>query len=278
AYEYLLSKTSAQSTPVEQSESREPSPGPAPPEDQSQDFSVEPEEPGRGPNVLWNILFSFAGLVLIACGILWWGGHHKTNTISTTSVDVEARSFTSESNAVAAEQQATNIGEGSLASVPPRSTSTSPGPVSGDILESMVAINNVGVLKGPEGVTLSSTGSWAYIQSPQSIRPPLVIRTRAKTDLNNIRLYYGIGRVIFNWESNPAELRVQDPLTGRTTPVPGQGFLTTKEWHELVWEISTNAMKISVDGELRFEGKGYYSSINAFPGIGPLASPVTVNT
>ena len=64
AYEYLLAKAAAQTTPVEQSESDEPSPGTAPPEDQSQDFSVEPEEPGRGRNVLWNILFLFAGLVL----------------------------------------------------------------------------------------------------------------------------------------------------------------------------------------------------------------------
>src|SRR6266480_819933 len=110
AYEYLLAKAATQITPVEQSESREPSPGPAPPEDQSQDFSVEPEEPGRGRNVSWNILFLFAGLVLIVCGILWWGGHHRTKTISTTSMDVEARSFSSESNAVAAEQQSTNIG------------------------------------------------------------------------------------------------------------------------------------------------------------------------
>ena len=116
AYEYLLAKAATQITPVEQSESREPSPGPAPPEDQSQDFSVEPEEQGRGRNVLWNILFLFAGLVLIASGILWWGGHHKTNTVSTTPVDIEATSVSSESNAVAAvQQQATNIGEGSLA-------------------------------------------------------------------------------------------------------------------------------------------------------------------
>src|SRR4051812_11276043 len=107
----------------------------------------------------------------------------------------------------------------------------------------------------------------------------MVIRTRAKTELNNIRLYYGIvGRVIFNWELNPAELRVHDPLTGRGTAVGGRGMVTTKEWHDIVWEIDTNAMKVRVDGEVRFEGKGYYSGLNGFPGIGPVDSPVTVKS
>src|SRR6266404_7920048 len=62
AYEYLLANAAGEVTPVDQSESRVPSPGPAPPEDQSQVLSVEPEELSRGRNVLWNILYLFAGL------------------------------------------------------------------------------------------------------------------------------------------------------------------------------------------------------------------------
>jgi hypothetical protein len=150
---------------------------------------------------------------------------------------------------------------------------------SGNILESMVPLNNVRVAKGPEGVTLTSGGDWSYIESPKSARPPLVIRTRAKTELNNIRLYYGVlGRVIFNWEQNPVELRVHDPLTGKLTAVGGKGMVTTKEWHDIAWEISTNAMKIIVDGEVRFEGKGFYGSLSGFPAIGPADSPVTVSS
>jgi hypothetical protein len=177
----------------------------------------------------------------------------------------------SETNVVAVEQ-ATNI--------PARTDSTNSGSGSVNILDAMVPMNNVGVVKGAEGVTLTSRGQWwSYIETPTAFRPPLVIRTRAKTELNNIRLYYGVvGRVIFNWELNPAELRVHDPLTGKGTGVGGRGMVTTKEWHDIVWEIDTNAMKISVDGEVRFEGKGYYSGLNGFPGIGPVDSPVTVNS
>jgi hypothetical protein len=143
----------------------------------------------------------------------------------------------------------------------------------------MVPMNNIEVMKGAEGVNLICKGDWTYIESPKSARPPLIIRTRAKTELNNIRLYYGVvGRVIFNWEQNPAELRVHDPLTGKLTAVGGKGMLTTKEWHDIAWEISTNSMKITVDGDVRFEGQGYFSSLSGFPAIGPTDSPVTVSS
>ena len=57
-----------------------------------------------------------------------------------------------------------------------------------------------------------------------------------------------------------------------------KGMLTTKEWHDIAWEISTNSMKITVDGDVRFEGQGNYSSLSSFPAIGPTDSPVTVSS
>jgi len=197
------------------------------------------------------------GFVLLAGGILWWRSRHPSNSIPAAGAAVKGGSISAETN-VARSKEPTNTAAGNASTnVTSDLESTNSVTVSGNILESMVPMNNVEVVKGTEGVTLICKGDWSYIESPISARPPLVIRTRARTELNNIRLYYGVvGRVIFNWELNPAELRVHDPLTGRLTAVGGKGMLTTKEWHDIAWEISTNSMKITVDGDVRFECQG----------------------
>jgi hypothetical protein len=75
--------------------------------------------------------------------------------------------------------------------------------------------------------------------------------------------------VIFNWEVRPGQLRVHDPLTDRIKAVPEKGLITENEWHDVTWEIMPGWMRISVDDEVRYEGPGEYSNIEAPVGIGP---------
>jgi hypothetical protein len=278
AYEYLLAHAGQENALQRQTEVEEPSQAAAPVEQEKHEVDLETEAPARG-SAFRNIVFLVIGFVLVAGGILLWRIRHQTNSYEEAGAGVKGGSLSREANVARSEEPANTRAGNASTNVTSVSESTNSATVSGNILESMVPVNNLDVVKGAEGVTLTSRGKWPYLESPKSARPPLVIRIRAKTELNNIRLYYGVaGRVIFNWEQNPAELRVHDPMTGKLTAVGGKGMLTTKEWHDITWAISTNAMKISVDGEVRFEGKGYYGSLSGFPAIGPADSPVTVSS
>ena len=159
----------------------------------------------------------------------------------------------------------------------PAQTNTS---FSADLLATMVPINGEEVSKGREGVNLnSSLNQWERIQTRELISPPFAVRTRIKSsELNDIRFYYGVGRLIFNWEDRPGELCVLSVLDGKNTPVPGRGKLMPDAWHEVVWEITKATMRISVDGETRFEKDGNYANLKGYPGIGPHIHGLTVQS
>jgi hypothetical protein len=118
-------------------------------------------------------------------------------------------------------------------------------------------------------VLSSPTNDRSLVQTEKAFSPPLVVRLRARTDSNNIRLYYNAGMVIFNWECAPEQLRVHDPLTDNIKPVPEKGYVTPGEWHDITWEIEPAWMRITLDDELRYEGPGNYADIEAPIGVGP---------
>jgi hypothetical protein len=49
---------------------------------------------------------------------------------------------------------------------------------------------------------------------------------------------------------------------------PAVGFITTSEWHDIVWEIGLDRRRVIVDGEVRFEGAGQYAGIESAPSVG----------
>ncbi|HEY6229414.1 MAG TPA: DnaJ domain-containing protein [Verrucomicrobiae bacterium] len=149
--------------------------------------------------------------------------------------------------------------------------------IRGDLLHTMVPVNGAQTNADLEGLTISDTESkGGAIMTQQKFHPPLVIRTRAKTDSLNLRLFYGGGMVIFNWEVNPGELRVHEPANGRATPVPGRGRILPNEWHDIVWEIGRGGMRLMLDGKIWFQCNGDYSKVDATAGIGEYLSKVTV--
>jgi hypothetical protein len=152
------------------------------------------------------------------------------------------------------------------------------GPIAGDLLPSMVPEKNVRVANEPDGLALrDSGGPGNRLMSTQAFRSPFIIRTRAKTDGLNLRLYCGTGQIVFNWEVNPQEMRVHDPLNGQQAAIPGKGVILPNEWHALVWEIQDYGMRVLVDGQLRFQNRRDYHTLVAPAGIGPGLSKVTVD-
>jgi hypothetical protein len=106
-----------------------------------------------------------------------------------------------------------------------------------------------------------------------------VVKTTARTDSTNLRLYYAAGVVIFNWEKNPETLRVHDPLTNQRTGVRGKGNISTNEWNEIEWKVLPERMEIRVNGRLRHKAVGDFKALKAPIGIGPaFGSKVSVKS
>lgn len=116
------------------------------------------------------------------------------------------------------------------------------------------------------------------LNSPQALRPPVEITLVAKTDSTNLRMAYAADQVIFNWEINPNQLRVDGgPANGLHQM--GKGRIPVNKYVTVKWLVSPTNQAIYVDGQLRFEHDGDYSEINrratVFPANG---STVTVKS
>jgi hypothetical protein len=113
----------------------------------------------------------------------------------------------------------------------------------------------------------------------EAYEAPFTLTAVAKTDSTNLRLYWHAGEIIFNWECSVRELRIHHPRTGEQWGIKDQGFLSADQWHEVVWEVKPDLMRLLVDGELRFEMKDDFRMIRSALGIGPcFGSTVTVRS
>lgn len=116
------------------------------------------------------------------------------------------------------------------------------------------------------------------LTTPGAFRPPVEINVLAKTDSTNIRLVYAADQLIFNWENDPEQLRVDGgPANGLHKA--GAGGIPIDRFVAIKWLVSRTNQAVYVDNELRFEHQGDYSRINravsVFPGAG---STVTVKS
>ena len=152
------------------------------------------------------------------------------------------------------------------------------GQIPNDILSTMVPEKSNQTTNKPDGLVIWTVGdSGNRLMSTQTFKPPFIIRTRAKTDALNLRLYCGDGELIFNWERNLYEMRIHDPLGGAQSGIRNQGLISANDWHAVIWEIQNNGMRVLVDGQLRFRNQKDYGKLNARVGIGPALSRVTVD-
>jgi len=94
-----------------------------------------------------------------------------------------------------------------------------------------------------------------------SFQPPIEILIEAKTDSTNLRMSYAADEVIFNWEVDQSQLRVDGgPAHGAYLAdlgrIPKNKFVTIR------WVVEKDRQRIYVDGELRFDHSGDYSKID----------------
>lgn len=125
------------------------------------------------------------------------------------------------------------------------------------------------------GIVLDGSDKLA---SPDLFRPPVEITIVAKTDSTNLRIGYAADQVIFNWELDGDQLRVDGgPADGRH--VKGAGRIPKDTFVTIKWLVTPEHQAIYVDGRLRFENCGNYAEIDrpvsVFPANG---STVTVKS
>lgn len=144
--------------------------------------------------------------------------------------------------------------------------------MSDDLVSTLIPYFGCVIHRSADGIQLTGAGRNhmnAAAITPRTFRAPFTLRTVAKTDSTNLRLYWHLGEIILNWECSVRQLRVHDPATGAQQGLENRGFIEAGAWHEILWEIDARAMRVVVDGEDRFVGTGMYADIDAPIGIGP---------
>src|SRR5579863_3070500 len=126
--------------------------------------------------------------------------------------------------------------------------------MSNDLLPSMIPFMGCVMVRAADGIQLTGASRdhmMAVALTCRSFRPPFTVRTVARTDSTNLRLYWHVGEVIFNWECSVRRLKVHDPATGEWHDGDDRGFIEPGAWHDIVWEIRRESMRVRVDGKDR---------------------------
>lgn len=119
-------------------------------------------------------------------------------------------------------------------------------------LELLEPRGSITMSKQKEGISITCPRDAGFIVAPGKYSIPLKIDLVAKTDSTNIRLKYGDGAAILNWECNDNELRVHDPVQGKyNNGVVGKGKIPINEYVNISWILDQDYMLLVVNGEVR---------------------------
>lgn len=222
------------------------------------------EAPRGGRNVavsVWALL-----LVLIAAGGVtwWWNESRSRQTLPATAASLETKPDGPTPPPTASAQAPTPVDSQSPTPFDPNAPS--------NLLHTMRPVGGCKVTTNADSLSLTGAGSFC---TRDECEAPFIIRASVKTDLANIRLAFGQGAVILNWEGNPGELRMHDPATSQIRAVPGRGKVPPEQWQDLEWEFQTNHNIVRVNGQERARFEGNYSGLSDVAGFWTLDSATT---
>lgn len=99
------------------------------------------------------------------------------------------------------------------------------------------------------------------VASAKKFKPPVRITYVLKTDSTNIRLGYAADQIIFNWEQDQAQLRIDGgPADKRYKH--GVGKVPAKKFVTIVQEVTPEKMTLSVEGVERASWEANFSGID----------------
>jgi hypothetical protein len=95
----------------------------------------------------------------------------------------------------------------------------------------------------------------------ETFKPPVAFHIIAQTDSTNIRIKYAASQIIFDWEANRSELRVDGgPANGRHKK--GAGFIEPGTWAQIDLVVLPDTMIIAVNGQERYRTSADFSEID----------------
>lgn len=146
--------------------------------------------------------------------------------------------------------------------------------VAGKVSDNLVGEMTTGL--DADGVATLADGR--RIRSRRFYQPPATFRIVAQTAGNNFRLRYAADQIIFNWDGNRDELRIEGgPAAGRHKP--GAGAIPLNQWVAIELQVTKTEMIIRVDGEERFREPADFSKVNQSLNIWTtLGSPAKVKS
>ncbi|MBN8418295.1 MAG: protein kinase [Verrucomicrobia bacterium] len=113
--------------------------------------------------------------------------------------------------------------------------------------------------------------------SAEKFTPPVEFTLVVKTQKDDLRMAYTARQVIFNWDKNQDELRLDaDPAGARH--VPGMGRIPEDTFVTIQWRIMPHMQSITVDGKRRLLHFGDYSKVDNPLEVFPLNHPVTIKS
>jgi hypothetical protein len=108
---------------------------------------------------------------------------------------------------------------------------------------------------------------------------PFKAQITAKTDSTNIRILYNKGRVIFNWEVTPDQLRFHSFVSDETSAFKKQGKVTPNQWATIELVVTDTYAEVLVDGKSRGKVEESLKGMKSRLGIqNALGSTVTVKS
>jgi hypothetical protein len=111
----------------------------------------------------------------------------------------------------------------------------------------------------PDGTIEITSRSRA--RTPQTFKPPVAFRLVARTDSTNIRIKYAATQIIFDWEVNPDQLRVDGgPANGRHKN--GAGYIKPGDWATIDLLVLPDSLSITVNGQERYRTSADFSEID----------------
>jgi hypothetical protein len=99
------------------------------------------------------------------------------------------------------------------------------------------------------------------ITTKATFKPPVEIVVEAKTNSTNLRLGYAADQLIFNWEKDRNQLRVDGGLANGKHKF-GAGLIPVNKYVTIRWVVTPKKQSIYVDDQLRFEHTGDYSQLD----------------
>ena len=120
-------------------------------------------------------------------------------------------------------------------------------------------------------ITHTHGEEWVWAETEDTYATPVRIRLRARTNWKNISLKYAADCAVnFNDQSRTdAVVEVHEQRRGKWHVVRG-AELTRDEWHDLVWEIGTDTMRVLADGRLLYSTQDDYAALSSTVAVGTI--------